>query len=172
MPHIVYLANTSGLKVGITRQTQIPTRWLDQGAMQALPVFKVSNRFQSGMLEINLAKFVQDKTNWRKMLQQDSSPMDMQQAAAELLQQAEDLLPAVIAKFKTNHIERITDSAVYEFKFPVLQYPEKVRSQSFDKTPVVSGKLQGLKGQYLLLDSGVINMRKFAGYAVSFAAGE
>jgi hypothetical protein len=171
VPHIVYLANTSGLKVGITRATQVPTRWLDQGAMQAMPVFEVANRFQSGTIEVALAKFVQDKTNWRKMLQQDSTPMDMVQAAENLLQEAQAILPSAIDQFKVGDIKKIEQAKIYEFKFPVLQYPEKVKSQSFDKQEIVSGKLNGIKGQYLLLETGVINMRKFAGYKINFSVG-
>jgi hypothetical protein len=172
VPHVVYLANTSGLKVGITRATQIPTRWLDQGAMQAMPVFEVANRFQSGRIEVTLGEFVNDKTNWRKMLQQDSEPMDMPAAAARLLETAKELLPAEIAKFTAGDIQQIAEPKVYAFKFPVLEYPEKVKSLSFDKLEVVAGRLNGIKGQYLLLDTGVINMRKFAGYKISFAVGE
>ena len=54
--------------------------------------------------------------------------------------------------------------------YPVEQYPEKVKSHNLDKTPVIRGKLQGIKGQYLILDTGVINIRKYSGYELRIRA--
>nr|WP_246454977.1 DUF2797 domain-containing protein [Thalassotalea piscium] len=169
IPHYVYLANTSGLKVGITRHTQIPTRWIDQGATQALPIFKVSTRLQSGLVEIALAEFIADKTNWRAMLKGNADPINLNDKANQLRPKIEKKLMELGSRFGAEAIEPI-EQEVVALKFPVLQFPDKVTSFNFDKTPIVSGVLQGIKGQYLLLDTGVINMRKFGAYQVSFTA--
>ena len=163
--HIVYLANTSGLKVGITRKSQVPTRWIDQGAMQAIPLFSASNRYQSGLVEVAFKAHVADKTNWRVMLKQDSVMLDMQREKELLLTKAQAELSPVLANYQ--HDVCLLAAQAYTLQFPVKQYPDKVTSLSLDKTPLVSGQLQGIKGQYLILDTGVLNVRKFAGYLVN-----
>lgn len=166
IPHYVYLANTSGLKVGITRHTQIPTRWIDQGATQALPIFKVSTRLQSGLVETALAEFIADKTNWRAMLKGNAEAMDLKQKAAELIPQISERLDDIRLKFGADAVEQL-DEAVVDLHFPVEQYLTKINSFNFDKQPIVSGTLLGIKGQYLIFDSGVINIRKFGSYHIS-----
>lgn len=163
---IVYLANSSGLKVGITRETQIPTRWIDQGAKQGIPIFKTSNRYQAGVVEVALKAFVSDRTNWRKMLKEDVENIDLLKARNTLLHQSENMLNAAIEPFNEDDIIPITDTEIKEFAYPIIQYPTKVVSLSFDKTPVIEGRLLGVKGQYLILDAGVLNIRKFGGYAI------
>ena len=165
--HYVYLANSSGLKVGITRHTQVPTRWIDQGAIQALPIFKVQTRLDSGLLETALGKMVADKTNWRAMLKGDVVKMDLKTRRDELL----DSLSAALQDLTEQGVamERL-DADVVDIDYPVLAYPTKVTSFNFDKTPVVEGTLMGIKGQYLMLDTGVINMRKFTSYEVEVTA--
>lgn len=165
-PHIIYLANSSGLKVGITRETNVPGRWIDQGAKQAMPIFKVSNRYQAGVLEVALKQFVSDRTNWRMMLRQDVAGVDLMQERDALLNQAQPALNEVLTQFKKEDIIPIVEVNITTMKYPILQYPEKITSLSFDKTSTISGKLQGIKGQYLILDGGVINVRKFGGYEV------
>lgn len=165
VPHYVYLSNTSGLKVGITRHTQLPTRWIDQGATQGLPIFKVRSRHISGLVEIALAEFINDKTNWRAMLKGNNDSMDLKACAAELIPQIEAKLEAICAEFGDDAIERLDDN-ILEIDYPVQQWPVKVASHNFDKTPEVSGILLGIKGQYLIFDTGVINIRKFTGYEV------
>ena len=71
-PHIVYLANTGNIKVGVTRKSQTPYRWIDQGAHEAITLLEVPNRFLSGLGEVALKSYYSDKTNWRKMLQNES----------------------------------------------------------------------------------------------------
>ena len=164
--HIVYLANASGLKVGITRETQIPTRWIDQGAKQALPIFKVANRYQAGCIEVVLKQFVSDRTNWRAMLGREVVKKDLKAERDVLLKQAESPLNDVFSAFAKKDIVYLEDNIITELDYPILQYPKKIQSLSLDKTPEVQGKLQGIKGQYLLLDTGVINIRKFGGYEV------
>lgn len=165
-PHYVYLANSSGIKVGITRQTQIPTRWIDQGAVQALPIFKVSSRHISGLVEVAIAEHVSDKTSWQQMLKNNVEPIDLKTIRDQLLNQCQARLAAISQQFGADAIEALPAAESIDIHYPVLQYPSKVKSFNFDKDPKVSGVLQGIKGQYLLLDTGVINIRKFTGYEV------
>lgn len=165
--HIVYLANSSGIKVGITRHTQIPTRWLDQGASQALPIYRCKSRYLAGLLEAALAEHVADKTDWRRLLKADSEPDDLEQLRDSLW---EKIAPFEIelAKSHGEHSFARISGEVQTFKFPVQRYPTKISSWNFDKTPHVHGILWGIKGQYLILDSGVMNMRKFTAYKIGW----
>jgi len=165
-PHYVYLAVSSGIKVGITRETQIPTRWIDQGATQAMPIYKVQSRYQSGLLEIALAKHISDKTNWRKMLQgnHDIQEDELNVKRDELLSLSASKIEQLMEKFGENNFERLSDQKMINISYPVLEYPTKVASLNFDKTPEINGTLLGIKGQYLILDNGVLNIRKFTGY--------
>lgn len=168
-PHVVYLANSSGLKVGITRKEQIPTRWIDQGAIQALPILEVDNRLHSGLVEQIFAAHVADKTNWRAMLKGQVDPIDLKAERDRLLA----LCHAELEQLRSAHGNdaiRETDAEVVKIAYPVANYPSKVSSLNLDKTPVVEGTLQGIKGQYLILDTGVINLRKFGAYNISFSA--
>lgn len=165
--HHVYLSNASSVKVGITRN--IPGRWIDQGATQALPIIKVKDRRTSGLVEVAIKAHVADKTNWRKMLSGPADPVDMPAKRDELLALAAGRLDDIRAEYGEDAIE-VLDEKVIDIEFPVLQYPVKVSSLNFDKNPVVAGQLLGIKGQYLIFDCGVINMRKFAGYEVRFSS--
>ncbi len=166
-PHTVYLANSSGLKVGITRETQIPTRWIDQGATQALPILTAHSRYVSGLAEMALAEHVSDKTSWQKMLKSTALELDLKIEAIRLLALCEMRLTEIRQQFGEQSLVRLNAEPI-SLHFPIQIYPEKVKSFNFDKTPDISGILHGIKGQYLLLDSGVINLRKFAGYEVEF----
>jgi hypothetical protein len=168
-PHVVYLANASGLKVGITRGTQVPTRWLDQGAVQALPMFEVETRQQSGFVEMLFKEEVSDRTNWRAMLKGDTVEMDLPAERDRLLARLEGGLANLRERFGAEAI-RLLDASPVTLDYPVLEYPTKVVSHNLDKTPEIAGTLLGLKGQYLILDSGVINLRKYTGYEVRVAA--
>ena len=168
--HYVYLSNTSSLKVGITRHTQIPTRWIDQGATQGLPIIKVSNRKLSGLVEIELAKHIADKTNWRTLLKQDGEPIDLIDKAKHMLELISDHITQLKQEYGDEAIELlplVDDSQITTISYPVTKHPEKIISHNFDKNPVVSGQLQGIKGQYLIFDTGVINIRKFTSYEVT-----
>jgi hypothetical protein len=166
-PHFVYLANTSGLKVGITRHSQIPTRWIDQGATQALPIAKVSSRYISGLVEVALAQFIQDKTNWRVMLKGNADSIDLIENREQLLPQIEQQLAEITKSHGEDCVDFIQQNPI-DIHYPVLSFPKKVVSLNFDKQPIVSGTLLGIKGQYLLLDTGVINLRKFTSYHIQF----
>ena len=165
VPHYVYLSNTSGIKVGITRHTQLPTRWIDQGATQGLPIFKVTNRYVSGLVEVALAKLVADKTHWQAMLKGHNEDMDLAEQAKQLIPLIEDKLNAIAAEHGDLAIERL-DGSTQAILYPIEQFPVKVKSHNFDKVPEVTGILQGIKGQYLIFDTGVINIRKFGSYEV------
>lgn len=168
--HYVYLANSSGLKVGITRGENIPTRWIDQGAVQALPVLTVESRYQSGLAEVLFKQFTADKTNWRAMLKGQVDEIDMLQARDRLLEQVAGGIVELQKRFGLQAIQFCEAAEAAQISYPVLEYPVKVTSLNFDKTPEIEGTLMGIKGQYLILDIGVLNIRKFAGYRVEFAA--
>ena len=168
--HYVYLANSSGVKVGITRGSQVPTRWIDQGATQAMPIFRVKSRYQAGLIEDCLREHVADRTHWQKMLKGNSDAVDLEEIRDSIIAQSELGLSAIEQKFGLLAIQRLYHQQIVEINFPVLEFPEKVKSLNLDKQPVVEGVLQGIKGQYLILDTGVINIRKFTAYNVQFSA--
>ena len=168
--HYVYLANSSGVKVGITRGSQIPTRWIDQGATQAMPIFRVKSRYQAGLIEDCLREHIADRTHWQKMLKGNSDAVDLEEIRDSIIAQSESGLSAIEQKFGLLAIQRLYHQQIVEINFPVLEFPEKVKSLNLDKQPVVEGVLQGIKGQYLILDTGVINIRKFTAYNVQFSA--
>lgn len=157
-PHIVYLALSSEIKVGVTRKTQVPTRWIDQGANEAIAIVEVPNRYLAGITEVALKDHYADKTNWRKMLTNDIEAVDL---VAERLK-LQDLIPAEVQEYFYSN-----KNDLYQMDYPVLQYPSKVKSLSLDKTPNYEGKLTGIKGQYLLFEDGtVFNVRGSEGYVV------
>jgi len=167
-PHFLYLANSSALKVGITRATQIPTRWIDQGAQQALAIFQVQTRYQVGLLEVAFKNHVADKTNWRTLLKAEATRLDLMAQRDQLLAVCQPAINELIDRFGDKAIQAVENQMVTELTFPVLQYPSKITSLNLDNTPEVTGVLQGIKGQYLILDCGVINMRKYTGYEIEF----
>lgn len=157
-PHVVYLALSSELKVGVTRKTQVPTRWIDQGAVQALAVMEVPNRYLAGITEVALKNHFSDKTNFRKMLQNEIPVLDLVYEKTKLGVYIPD---QVRPYFET------TSNDIVKINYPVLQYPTKVSSLNLEKTPVYSGKLKGIKGQYLIFeDQTVFNIRGYEGYRV------
>lgn len=168
--HIVYLANSSGIKVGITRGTQLPTRWLDQGAMQALPIMRVSTRQQSGFVEDLLRNEVADRTNWRALLKSDATPLDLIEIREKLFDRLAEGITELQNRFGLQAIQLLPDAQPTDIRYPVEVYPTKIATFDFEKTPVVEGTLMGIKGQYLMLDTGVINVRKFTAYNVAASA--
>jgi hypothetical protein len=158
-PHIVYLAFSTEVKVGVTRKTQVPTRWIDQGATQAISIVEVPNRYLAGITEVALKDHYTDKTNWRKMLQATSESCDLIVEKAKV----ESLIPAEVKDYFYSQ-----KNDVYELNYPVLNYPAKINSLNLDKTPSFQGKLVGIKGQYLLFENGtVFNVRGSEGYVVT-----
>jgi hypothetical protein len=153
------LANSSGTKVGITRKTNIPSRWIDQGAISALPILEVDTRLKSGKIEVALKEYVNDKTNWRKMIKNEVVYIDLKKVRDEVLPKIKALSTELNAK-------ELNDDII-DINYPVLEYPTIINSINLDKTPAISGVLLGIKGQYLILDSGVINIRKYGSYNIS-----
>lgn len=157
-PHFVYLAVASGLKVGVTRSTQVPTRWIDQGASFAIRVAETPNRKLAGDIEVALKNHFTDKTNWQRMLKNEIGDFDLESEKWQL----EEILPNDLADYMTE------DDEIIEIQYPVIAYPEKVKSVGFDKTPIIEGVLKGIKGQYLIFDlDRVLNIRKHTGYGVT-----
>ncbi len=168
--HYVYLANSSGTKVGITRGTQIPTRWIDQGAIQAIPIFRVSNRLLSGQVEVIFKEHVADKTNWRKMLKGDVEAVDLAAERDRLFEKCSAAIGKLQSEYGVQSVQTLSDAEELSIDYPVREFPEKISSLNFDKQPLLEGLLLGIKGQYLILDTGVINIRKFSSYQIEFAA--
>ena len=159
-PHIVYLANSSNVKVGVTRKSQVPTRWIDQGAHEAIEIVEVPNRYLAGITEVALKDYVADKTNWRTMLKNDIADEDLVTWREKLKQYIPD-------EAKDYYIASNSETSI---NFPVLRYPKKPRSLNLDKTPNYTGKLVGIKGQYLIFeDETVFNIRGNEGYVVTIS---
>ncbi|WP_299777010.1 DUF2797 domain-containing protein [uncultured Formosa sp.] len=157
-PHIVYLANSGSVKVGVTRKGQVPTRWIDQGAHEAIEIVEVPNRYLAGITEVALKEFVSDKTNWRTMLKNE--------IADENLEEWRDKLKAYIPEDAKPYF--IENNKETEIEFPVLQYPVKPKSLNIEKMQHYSGVLKGIKGQYLIFeDDTVFNIRSNEGMYVS-----
>lgn len=165
--HVVYLANSSGVKVGITRATQIPTRWMDQGASQALPIFRVATRQQSGFVEDLLRTQVADKTNWRALLKGDAAPVDLPAIRDQLFASCGAGLTELQQRFGIQAIQPLSDQQPVDIRYPIEAYPAKISSFNLDKNPLAEGTLLGIKGQYLMFDTGVINIRKYTSYQLA-----
>lgn len=157
--HIVYLAYSSEVKVGVTRFTQIPTRWIDQGASSVIHLAKVPYRHLAGVIEVEMKKHFTDKTSWQKMLISSSNGSKELHSAKE---KAKSLLPKSLMQYFSD------DDSITTIQYPVLKHPKKVKSINLEKQPVVSGKLCGIKGQYLIMeDNSVLNVRKHNGYMIT-----
>ncbi len=157
-PHFVYLAQTSGIKVGVTRSTQIPTRWIDQGAWRAAVIAEVPYRQMAGLIEIELKQYLSDRTDWRKMLIDERDDDNLMDVCNELI----SFLP------KENDQYAAKEIAVREFTYPVLEYPKKIKSLKLEDRKELVGELVGIRGQYLYFKGGnVINMRKYSGFEVT-----
>lgn len=156
-PHVVYLANSSDVKVGVTRKTQIPTRWIDQGAHEAIEIVEVPNRYLAGITEVALKCHVSDKTNWRKMLTNDIKDLDLEVVREKL----REFIPQEVQQyFLANNKET-------EIHFPVLKFPKKVKTLNLFKDPYYEGVLKGIKAQYLIFEDGTaFNVRSHEGYVV------
>lgn len=159
-PHYTYLSLTSGIKVGVTRVTQIPYRWIDQGAIEGIILAETPYRQAAGLIEVALKDHIADKTNWRKMLKGETE-------AQMTLTEAKDQLKAYVPDDLHQYI--VSDDSILHINYPILHYPEKVKSMKLDKVPEISKKLVGIKGQYLIFDDNtVLNIRSHAGYSITF----
>ena len=155
-PHYVYLALSSGVKVGVTRGDQIPTRWIDQGAWKAIKLALTENRHEAGLIEVAIKEHISDKTAWQRMLKNElAEDVDL----LDLKEELGEYIPEPLQDFYCE------DDDITEIEYPVLAYPQKVKSINLLKTPEYEGKLMGIKGQYLIFeDNMVINIRKYSGY--------
>ena len=161
--HYVYLAVSSGIKVGITRDTQVPTRWIDQGASYAVPIAKTPNRYLCGMIEVSLKEYLSDRTAWQRMLKNEIAHVDLIAKRSEIIK----LVPDEYQEYL------LTQEEILNIEYPVNEYPSKVKSLSFDKIPLIEGRLMGIKGQYLIFEEGqVLNIRKHQAYVLDFYAEE
>ena len=159
-PHYVYLANSSDVKVGVTRKTQAPTRWIDQGAHEALVLAEVPNRYLAGIAEVALKAHMADKTNWRKMLTNQITSIDL----LDVRNQVQPFVPAEVQPYLT------AETPIWQIHFPVEKYPSQVRSLQLSQTPTYTGKLMGIKGQYLIFDDNtVFNVRGNEGTVVNLS---
>ena len=156
-PHVVYLANSSNVKVGVTRKSQIPTRWIDQGAHEAIEIVEVPNRYLAGITEVALKAHVSDKTNWRQMLTNNLKDLDLVEEREKL----KDFIPEEAREYY------LQNNKETEIKFPVLEFPQKIKSLNLTKSPFYEGVLKGIKGQYLIFADGtVFNVRSHEGFVV------
>ncbi|APG60342.1 DUF2797 domain-containing protein [Christiangramia salexigens] len=161
-PHVVYLANSSDVKVGVTRRSQIPTRWIDQGAHEAIEIVEVPNRYLAGITEVALKDYVSDKTNWRKMLTNDVLDLDL----AEEREKLKAHIPEEAQEYY------LASNKETEINFPVRQYPKKVKTLNLGKTPFYEGVLKGVKAQYLIFEDGtVFNVRGHEGFVIEINIG-
>lgn len=162
-PHYVYISQTGGFKVGVTRTTNMPYRWHDQGAVAAVAIAETPYRQLAGRMEVELKEILSDKTNFRKMLQHVEPD----------LEELEEWKEACFDHLGLDEFESfLLDEAPRTFDYPVLNYPEKVHSVSLDKVSEIAGRLEGIKGQYLLFEGGrVFNVRRHSGYRVVLQAG-
>ncbi len=160
-PHVLYCSLTSGVKVGITRQPNVPSRWIDQGAVAATAVAVLPDRRMVGFVEKRLSnEGFKDRTHWTKMLKGNPEHTDFARVVGE-----------VVDRLQEWGVEGIVFdplSQITELVYPVQAWPVTVKSFNLDKVPTVGGLFQGIKGQYLIFDGGVINLRKYAGYQVEF----
>lgn len=156
--HFVYLSLTSGVKVGVTRHYNIPGRWIDQGAVRGLVVARAPERILSGQIEVAVSKHFADKTNWRKMLKGEFEEIDLR----ELREKAHRLFPKNLKCYALENEE------VRELVYPVQSVPDKITSHNLDKVPEFQDRLTGIKGQYLIFETRVINLRKYSGYHLDF----
>jgi hypothetical protein len=161
-PHYVYLALSSDVKVGVTRNIQVPTRWIDQGASQAIILAETPYRQLAGEIEVALKNYLPDKTNWQRMLKNEvAQGVDL----AERKRLAAGFLPEHLQQYVA------TSDAITSIVYPVLRYPQKVKSLSLEKQPEINGVLAGIKGQYLIFEDGsVTNIRNQSGYVIELNA--
>ena len=167
--HYVYLSNTSDVKVGITRISQIPTRWIDQGASQAMLIARVSSRYLAGCVETVFKQCLADKTNWRNMLKGPAIPIDLEAILEKSLQVVGPAIDELQQQFGPQAIQLLKHSDTIDIEFPVNQYLSKIASLNLDKQAKIEGRLLGIKGQYLIFEQGVINLRKYGGYQLKLS---
>ena len=167
-PHLVYLANSAGAKVGITKPENLPMRWLDQGATQAVVIMRTRSRFEAGCVEAALARYVSDRTDWRGLIGGDAVRIDLPSLATRLRIDAAVELAALDSRFP-GALSWVSELEPECFEYPVTAYASPANGLSLDAATEIAGTLLGIKGQYLMLDSGVFNVRRHTSYHVDVA---
>ena len=177
-PHYVYLSYTDKFKVGITRHTQIPTRWIDQGATAATFIAKVTSRHQAGVIENTLKEILHDKSHWLNMLKNGNnrpSLTEIQEKVAFIIDWIKnnevflknEILVKTPEHLKLNKNIEFYDSAVImNINYDVSTENLKYKSINLDKNPEIEGIITGIKGQYIFFGEQVFNMRRHEGYLV------
>ena len=155
----VYMSFTGNFKIGVTRSSQVPTRWVDQGATAAVLLCQTPNRYLAGVIEVYLKEFYSDRTNWRKMLSENFDQPNFS-----------DIYKEVLERLNKKFSDYTIDKDWVNINYPILSYPEKIKSISFDKQNIFEDRLIGIKGQYLLFENNVLNIRKHTGYKVELQA--
>jgi hypothetical protein len=167
-PHLVYLANSAGAKVGITKPENLPWRWLDQGATQAAVIMRTRSRFQAGCVEAALARYVSDRTDWRELIGRDAAEIDLPELAARLRRDAAKELELLDSRF-AGALSWVAQVIAERFEYPVMKYASPANGLSLTAGSEIVGTLLGIKGQYLMFDSGVFNVRRHTSYHVVVA---
>lgn len=158
-PHILYLAYSSNVKVGVTRKSQIPYRWIDQGAINAIEIAEFPNRFLAGVSEVELKKHYADKTNWREMLKTSQCTVELESER----EKAFEKLPV-----ESSEMAKSNNFSTFKINYPVLKYPVKPKSLNIIKEKSFTNELVGIKGQYLIFkDETVFNIRSNEGVVIS-----
>lgn len=156
-PHFVYLAASSGVKVGVTREDQIPTRWIDQGASRGIILAEVPYRQLAGLIEVSLKEHISDKTAWQRMLKNEITDTDLEELKEEMIEYLDEVYHDFISD----------EDDITEIEYPVEEFPTKVKSNKLEKVGSITGVLKGIKGQYLIFDEGrVMNVRSHSGFEV------
>ena len=161
-PHFVYLANSSNLKVGITRERKLLERWGDQGAIAGIPFAKVPERKIAGLLEVLVAKGLSDKTDWRALITKAGDKIDF-------LPHLEAIRQLVSGTEFEQYLlsPKECQERYQEFLYPVRNYLAKAKLHDLEKEPKSTATLEGVRGQYLIFSDRAINMRKYQGYEIS-----
>lgn len=159
-PHLVYLANSTGPKVGITRRGAERGRWLDQGATQGLVIMEAPTRHLAGLAEVAVGRYLTDRTDWRALVRGDAEPVDLPLLRDRLRRlDADD--PLV-----DDQVRWAPDYAPLALSYPILRYPSRIRRFRLERDRRVRATLVGVKGQFLLFDQGVLNVRQHTGFHV------
>jgi hypothetical protein len=154
IPHYLYLAKTSSIKVGLTKN--VPHRWMDQGATEAQVIGVFSSRKEAGLAEEFLKTHYADRTNFRAMLKgtcEDDRKLNQEvERSRELLESFEFQL----------------ETLTLEIGYPGEGAGAKIKSIQFNPAEETVETLIGIRGQYLIFASGVVvNIRKHTGHFVT-----
>ena len=126
----------------------------------AVEIVEVPNRYLAGISEVSLKENYKDKTNWREMLKCKSTDLDLEKEKLQCLK----YLPDEVLNYVTN------DSNTVKINYPVETLPLKPKSLNIVKTQKFTGKIIGIKGQYLIFeDDTVFNVRSNEGIVVKIS---